>query len=931
MPLTESVRLDIDQAEAAIARLQADIAGLSSTRRIDLEIDVDETPLRSIDERLDSIEANVADVNRDVADIAVSAGRSTAEFEAMARALGVSEDEARQLADEILQADRAARQIDDAARDVASALGLADDDARRFANEMARASRETRDTDQAMDRLSASAVRVRAAIAGAVVAFGVRGLVNAAGDAIESFNALNESVNAVEQVFEEGADTVFKFGENVAQTAGLARGEFQQAVVPIGALLRNFGFDANQAADAAVTLTQRAADLASVFNTDVQTAIEAIAAGLRGEANPMERFGAGLSAARVEAKALELGLAATKAEITDLDKVTARYQLILSDTAKVQGDFQRTLEDPANAARALAAAAENARAALGERLIPAYLTILEVAPDVIAAFEDIGPAVETVATSFANSSDEIADFAVATLNVLATLPLQVEILVAQAKTLPEGFLQTLDLIRGVSNETEILKGNFDDIAGEVAGVTDRTRTLNNLYSQLDLIIAIQDGVEPLRALRDAISAVAGEAGDLDEVFADFVRTSGLGGSELRSAIVSFIENASGLRLTAEDIEFLLLQLRLLRGEASGLNFDRGAFGDLRRGIEEIPPVVDDGIVSLQELQAAAREAGLGIAEALSDTELFPAGTVFSIFAEAEAEVATFRDRVNEIGRDIDPLKGAVDALEISRAEFVANLQEAFGQEVEFEANLARLGNRGFDALAESLRALGPGANALVVDFLNNAADAAAAEDVLDATGNRFAEGVADSLRDEFRSSIFTGLPAELARELAQAFETDPGTGFDSLAEKQARAIRQGLTVNGVPEMQGAGQDLADESTAAFADRVAELAPEVGFDAALDLARALTTGEAAAAATQAGIDWAALFSAAVSQGVSFDFTAPNIPTPTQAPTGGGTLEGPGTSVRSGGTSVIINNPQVTDLPTALTQAEQAAQTIGVLLN
>jgi hypothetical protein len=398
-------------------------------------------------------------------------------------------------------------------------------------------------------------------------------------------------------------------------------------------------------------------------------------------------------------------------------------------------------------------------------------------------------------------------------------------------------------------------------------------------------------------------------------------------------LTAFVGSSRAIGLTAEELQVINNQIAILTHESGGAEaeWNRLQSAMARSEIPSATADIDDGIISLQELQAAAIAAGVSLTEAFG-SDLFPAGSVFSIFATAEAEVAAFRDRVNAIGAEIDPLKGATEQLEISRADFVANLQAAFTQEVDFEANLSRLANRGFDALAVALRELGPGASDLVVDFLNNAADASAAENVLDATGNRFATGVANSLREEFRGSIFTGLPADLARELTLAFESDPGTGFDSLAEKQARSIRMGLTTNGVPEMKAAGDELAEEATQSFADRVADLAPDVGYDAALDIARALTTGSAADAATQAGIDWAGLFSAALAANVTFDFQPPGVPTPSPfgRPTGEGSSFDPNRET-SGGVSVIVNSPTVLDLPTALTQAEQAAQTIGVLLN
>ena len=79
--------------------------------------------------------------------------------------------------------------------------------------------------------------------------------------------------------------------------------------------------------------------MASVFNTSVPVALEAIQAGLRGEADPLERFGVGMSDAAVKAKAMALGPAKTEKGLTAQDKAQARVALLMDQTNKLQGDF----------------------------------------------------------------------------------------------------------------------------------------------------------------------------------------------------------------------------------------------------------------------------------------------------------------------------------------------------------------------------------------------------------------------------------------------------------------------------------------------------------------------------------------------------------------------------------------------------------------
>lgn len=195
-------------------------------------------------------------------------------------------------------------------------------------------------------------------------------IVGAAGLTVKAASDLAESMNAVNVVFGDAADEVLQFGKTAAQSAGLSQKAFNDAVVPIGAQLQNLGFTADEAATSSINLAQRAADMASIFNTDVSDALTAIQAGLRGEADPLERFGVGLSAAAVEAYALSTGLVKTKGELDANTIAAARMGLLMEQTERYAGDFANTSDQFANSLRILKAQLTNVAAQLGSALLP---------------------------------------------------------------------------------------------------------------------------------------------------------------------------------------------------------------------------------------------------------------------------------------------------------------------------------------------------------------------------------------------------------------------------------------------------------------------------------------------------------------------------------------------------------------------------------
>lgn len=215
-----------------------------------------------------------------------------------------------------------------------------------------------------------SDISVGSAAVGSAAFIAARKFVQFTKDSVNAASDLIEASNAVEKVFGNAADTILDFGKVSAQAAGLSNREFRELSTEIGALLQNFGFSAEQAARETIKLTLRATDMASIFNTDVRQALEAIGSALRQETRPIRRFGVSLSDAEIRARAVADGMADTTAEVTRNQKAFAALDLIYEQTDKTAGDFIDTSTELANAQRIQQATTEDLSAAFGEALIP---------------------------------------------------------------------------------------------------------------------------------------------------------------------------------------------------------------------------------------------------------------------------------------------------------------------------------------------------------------------------------------------------------------------------------------------------------------------------------------------------------------------------------------------------------------------------------
>lgn len=248
-------------------------------------------------------------------------------------------------------------------------------------------------------------------LAANVIGAGVSAFTGFIGKSINEGIKLGESLNAVNKIFGETSVTILEWGKANATSFGLSQAAFNQMAVPLGASLKNAGLDMDLVADATISLTERAADMASVFNVDVGEALAAIQSGLRGEADPLEAFGVGLSAAKVETRALADSGKVLASTLTDQEKMMARMNIIFDETSTSQGDFAATSGEAANAARIQTAKMEELQATIGTKLIPVQLAITKAKMEMVSAITDyVLPVLGVLGDVFGENQDTLEGY-----------------------------------------------------------------------------------------------------------------------------------------------------------------------------------------------------------------------------------------------------------------------------------------------------------------------------------------------------------------------------------------------------------------------------------------------------------------------------------------------------------------------------------------
>lgn len=231
-------------------------------------------------------------------------------------------------------------------------------------------------------------------LAGPLIAsFSVAGATQFLSGAIQGASDLNEQAAAVGQVFGKGSSAIQKFADGAASNLGQSSVQILEAAKSFGIFGNAAGLTGKDNAKFSTSLVSLATDLASFNNTSVDDALMALSSGLRGEAEPLRRYGVLLDDASLKAQAMAMGIYKGKGPLDQQSKILAANAVIFKQTATQQGDFARTSGGLANQQRILAAEFANSQAVLGQAFLPAMTTVVtflnaSVLPAITQFFQD---------------------------------------------------------------------------------------------------------------------------------------------------------------------------------------------------------------------------------------------------------------------------------------------------------------------------------------------------------------------------------------------------------------------------------------------------------------------------------------------------------------------------------------------------------------
>jgi len=347
------------------------------------------------------------------------------------------------------------------------------------------------------------------AIIGGVFAAG-KAIGDFAGASIDAASTMEELESKVNAIFgaEAGAE-IAAWSETASKAFGQSQIQAQNAASTFAIFGKGAGLAGSDLVDFSTGLTELSSDLASFYDASPEEAIGAIGAALRGETEPIRRFGVMLDAASMQQKAFEMGIiSSTNEALLPQQKALAAQALIMEQTADAQGDFARTSDGLANSQRTLEATLEDVKTQVGEGLLPAIGSIVQA----------VGPMLQQLAGPLGQVAEQIGGvLSEAFQQIAPILPTVAETLGQIAATVGGALAQALGTL--IPALQPILQA-FQNLAAQIAPLLSKV-----LGKVAEILGRVLGAVTPLLGpLTDLVMGILDAAWPIIETVADVLLT-----------------------------------------------------------------------------------------------------------------------------------------------------------------------------------------------------------------------------------------------------------------------------------------------------------------------------------------------------------------------------------------------------------------------
>lgn len=313
--------------------------------------------------------------------------------------------------------------------------------------------------------------------------------------AVENTQQFERNLLALSQVFEGISPRLRGFIKDV-EDYGIGQNQAAQASVFIGSVLKQYGFNVDEAADATQRIVKLAQDLATTYGYDVQEALLAVTALFRGEFDPIEKFGVAMKQNEINAELAARGLDNLEGAARENAEAIITLDFLFQRAGDSVGAFTRATDTLYAAQKRLEAGIANIQIAFGAPLQEPLANLVNIFADIV---RESGPGLVDLSEAVAQGLDDIAPIADALGSILFELIQLLELPITLIKDLAGIITFTLtpalEYVADVFNRLNtlvdagvVLYKNLNQALKDVSGggVTEFTNNLDKLLFVIDL-------------------------------------------------------------------------------------------------------------------------------------------------------------------------------------------------------------------------------------------------------------------------------------------------------------------------------------------------------------------------------------------------------------------------------------------------------------
>jgi hypothetical protein len=264
------------------------------------------------------------------------------------------------------------------------------------------------------DKVSRFSTNINRFVGALGISLGFHQLVEGAKDAVAAASDLDQQFGALDSIFKGNAGEMKVFSKEMNEI-GLSSADAARQSSLLGAMLKGSGLSIEETADKTKNLVRLAGDLAATFGGKTSDAVAAIGSLMKGERDPIERYGVSIKQVDINAELAAQSMRGLTFENQKEAEMQATLTLLYNKTTDAQGQAARESDTYAAKIAEMQAIMTDAQATIGESLLPALVLLsewfIDVLPDIqrfsdnlVGALDDpqVKDAISEMQTSLGN-------------------------------------------------------------------------------------------------------------------------------------------------------------------------------------------------------------------------------------------------------------------------------------------------------------------------------------------------------------------------------------------------------------------------------------------------------------------------------------------------------------------------------------------------